>query len=140
MKAPKRIQNTRPANWTDIVEHYRAYKSVRSTMKMYHLAEMNANYQTWCVALCRWAKDIKDGKTEKKPGRSPVYGFEIDNQLAAVVKRYNLNGVPMTDHILKLTLMEILKTANRQDILERICPDNEDLTTISITPVYNHFI
>ena len=97
-------------------------------MKKFNLAQLNPNVEYWSVLLHRWKKDLKCGKENKKSGRCPVYGWEIDNKLAAAVEKYNLYGVPLTDHILKLTLLDILKIEDRQDILNRICPDDEDIT------------
>jgi hypothetical protein len=111
MRPPKRIKNKRPDNWKEIADHYIVTRKVRSTMVKFNLAQLNPNAQTWSVTLNRWRIDLQShgGKYENKSGRTPSYGWEIDNQLAPAVKRYNEYGIPLTDHILNLTLIDICK-------------------------------
>lgn len=63
-----------------------------------------------------------------KSGRAPCYGKQIDDELTDVVCRYNKHGVPVGDSILRCNPITILTKEGRNDILNRIVPDNEDLT------------
>jgi hypothetical protein len=76
---PARNKNGRPANWADIADHFRVFKKVRSTMKLFNLAAMKPCAKYWSTILYRWVADIEKGRTIfVKPSRSPCYGVIIE--------------------------------------------------------------
>ena len=132
-KPSRRPKNARPSNWTEIADHFNTYRNVRKAMKTYGLQNLNSSVEHWRITLNRWLKDLTAGKLHVSVAgrRLPAYGAAIDNQLLAAVQKYNLHGIPMTDHILKLTLIDLLLKGNRRDILDRLCPDDEHIEIIT---------
>ena len=59
-----------------------------------------------------------------KSTRIPVIGEYLDNALADIVNNYFRNGVPMSNLIIKTTLLQLMETHNRHDLLERCNPDD----------------
>ena len=65
----------------------------------------------------RW---LKYSKKENDNKRVPAIGEFLDKALADVVRNYFKHGVPMSDLIIKTTLMQLMETHNRPDLLERM--------------------
>ena len=78
----------------------------------------------------RWMKDVADKKWSLiKGGQLPVYGTKIDKELVLIVeKNYNAHAVPMTNMMLRLHLLTLLKDHDRQDILDAIAATGEPLS------------
>ena len=121
----KRRQNKRPSNWVEIASDYNMFRMVRRSMTRFGLTDINPSVAHWTTILGRWVKEWKSDKIIHYK-RTPIYGCEIDKALVDEVQRYNSNGVPMTDIILRFHLIELLKTHNRLDILSRLLHDHED--------------
>ena len=118
-------QLRRPHNWQEIAECFITQNKLRHTMYRFDLTSINPDAQYWRTTINRWAKDLKIGKTDTTT-RPPDYGVGIDNELADVVRNYGNHGVPITNFILRLNLISILKKNNRADILSLIVDDNTD--------------
>ena len=119
----KKSYKKRPPEWQEIAVHYQNYKNVDKTIKAYNLLETNPNVSTWAVTLSRWSKDVSNRKVIKTT-RIPVIGEFLDKALAVIVNNYFRNGVPMSNFILKTTLLQLMETHNRHDLLERCNPDD----------------
>ena len=52
--------------------------------------------------------------------RMSVLGSVIEEELVAVVQRYNNHGIPMSDTILRLSLIALIGKYDRNDLLERL--------------------
>lgn len=124
----RRHKNKRPDNWTDIADHFITCGKYRSTIKQFNLTAINPSNEHWRKILSRWKKELINNK--KITGRrAPVYGTAIDDELADIVRRYNTkHGVPIGDNILRCSLILILEKEGRQDILNRILPDDQEIT------------
>jgi hypothetical protein len=120
---PKQIYKKRPPEWQEIAVHYQNYKNIDKTIKAYKLLEINPNVSTWAVTLSRWSKDVNKRKLINTV-RVPVIGEFLDKALADTVDNYFRNGVPMSNLIIKTTLLQLMETHNRQDLLERCNPDD----------------
>ena len=120
---PKILYKKRPHEWKEIAIHYQNFRSVDKTIAAYNLLETNPNIATWSVTLGRWSKDVITNK-ELKEKRIPVIGKVLDDALADVANNYFKHGVPMSDLILKTTLMQLMETHNRHDLLERCNPND----------------
>ena len=107
----KKKYKKRPIEWKEIAVHYQNTKSVDKTIVAYNLLETNPNVSTWAVLLGRWSKDVI---------KKSVIGEFFDNALADVVIKYFAHGVPMSNLILRSTLMQLMETHNRPDLLERL--------------------
>lgn len=116
---PKRVKKARPENWRDIAWHFIIYGKTFSTIKKYDLLEFNPSIEYWYSMLNRWKKDYLSNKVIGL-AKAPCYGNIIDLELAAIVERYFENGVPMTDAILRMALLELLRKHNRNDILAKV--------------------
>ena len=119
----KKTYNKRPSEWQEIAIHHQNFKNIDKTIDTYNLLEINPNVSTWAVTLGRWLKDILKHKT-KNFIRIPVIGEFLDNALADIVNNYFRNGVPMSNFIIRTTLMELMEKHNRHDLLERCNPDD----------------
>ena len=120
-----KLQVRRPDNWQEIALHFLASNKLRHTIHRFQLLSMNPSNQYWRTTINRWAKDYSSGKTDLSH-RPPVYGMDIDNELADMVRNYNNHGVPVTNFILRLNLLSILKKHKRLDILNLIVDENVD--------------
>ena len=118
----------RPDNWQTIAEYYMVNRSVRGTIKLFNLSHLNESVAHWTTTFGRWLKDHQANKSTFQYGRMPVYGTDIDNKLADVVREFNNNAVPITDSTLRLQLIALLQTYERQDILDRIAPNDSDVS------------
>ncbi len=83
------IKRKRPANWQTIAEYYMVYRSVRGTIKFFELSYLNESIPYWTTTFGRWMKDYQANKSHLQYGREPVYGTEIDDKLANIVRDYN---------------------------------------------------
>ena len=122
------IKRKRPANWQTIAEYYMVYRSVRGTIKFFELSYLNESIPYWTTTFGRWMKDYQANKSHLQYGREPDYGTEIDEKLANIVRDYNKNAVLLTDMILRLQLIALLTTFERQDILDRIAPNDSEVS------------
>jgi hypothetical protein len=126
MPRPKKTHKRRPDNWIEIAQHWSVYKKVKSTMDKFDLKNRNPSYDYWQTMLPRWFKELNAGRTNPKIGRSPCVGDEVDKELVKIVEHYNSHGVPVTNLILKLAILDILKKKGRDDILNKIISDDAD--------------
>ena len=114
----KRSYTKRPDNWKDIAQHYISCQNFKSTVRKYELHLMHSlDDDYWYTMLNRWKRDMKKKKAPSL-GRKPKYGESIDNDLAGVVQRYFDAGVPMSNYILKLSIINLLQKNGRQDLVD----------------------
>ena len=119
--ANKRVyRSERPHNWKEIANHYLVYNSVDKTILDFDLLKLNPKHSTLDSTLRRWKEDLVKKKERKKIKRSSIVGKIIDDELANVVNNYFKHGVPMTNLILRSSLLAILERHGRHDILERL--------------------
>ena len=126
ISVPKKHYKRRPENWIELAKHWYCYKKVKLTIDKFKLRNLNPNYDYWQNVFSRWYKQFNAGKKKLKLRRSPSIGDEVDEELVKVVVHYNTHGVPVTNLILKLAALDILKKKNRQDILNKIVDDDAD--------------
>ena len=79
----------------------------------------------WRTTLLRWVRDLKNPNFKLQYGRIPVYGNKIDIQLVRMVEHYNEHAVPMSNMILRMQLVQMLKVDQREDILDAIAEGDE---------------
>jgi hypothetical protein len=120
MTKSRKYSRERPSNWRDITHYYvQSNSNLNKTIRKYSLLELNANRDSWYTILGRWRKTYLDDHYAPKESRVPVYGKEIDVELAATVARYYENGIPITTNLLQLLVLDCLKKHNRQDLLDK---------------------
>lgn len=126
IKKTKRKKDKRPDNWKEIIEHYQTWGNhPRITIKEYAL-DITKGVDYWTKSFSRWSKDVKNNKEISYSGRCSIIGPEIDEELASIVREYNKHGILMTNRILRCALIGLLKTHNRNDLLERIISEKDE--------------
>ena len=104
----KRGYLKRPDNWREIAQEHLIFKSIDRTLKKFGLFKIHPSIDHWYKTLQRWGKDVAKEKEFVCVGRKPIYGTAIDCMLRDKVDNYFAHGLPMTDYILKLMLLELL--------------------------------
>ena len=125
-----REYNTRPDNWAEIADYYQHHRHVAGTIFHFKLKseDVNKNERYWTTMFGRWMNDVADKKWSLIKGQLPVYGTKIDKELVLIVENYNAHAVPMTNMMLRLHLLTLLKDHDRQDILDAIAATGEPLS------------
>ena len=120
----KKNYKKRPMEWREIAIHFQQNVGIDKTIAVYKLLEINSSVQYWAVILGRWVKDLAKDDNDVKFKRTSVIGKFLDKALADVVRNYFKHGVPISDLILRSTLMQLMETHNRHDLLERCNPED----------------
>ena len=110
----------KPDNWEEIVQNYMYFKNVDMTMKKYNLAELNPSSDHWISTFCKWKKQHLNPSQRTIMCLMSVLGSVIEEELVAVVQRYNNHGIPMSDTILRFSLIALIGKYDRNDLLERL--------------------
>ncbi len=116
----------RPDNWSEIASYYNDHRKVDGTIFRFKLnSDKVKSKMHWRTTLLRWVRDLKNPNFKLQYGRIPVYGNKIDIQLVRMVEHYNEHAVPMSNMILRMQLVQMLKVDQREDILDAIAEGDE---------------
>jgi len=116
----KKKYNKRPKDWREIARHFIYYKNLEKTIVEHGLLEINPNIMSWSSALYRWSKQLNGKKQNKESRRESPIGQELDDFLTKIVEKYNNNGIPMTNFIIREILKKEIQIRKRTDLEERM--------------------
>jgi hypothetical protein len=112
--ATTRKKEPRPHNWEEIaLEYISASKKhrLKHVIDRFKLGVNMANcISYWTMTLSRWANDLKANKILKCKRGSSI-PLAVEKSLVQEVSRYNNAGVPLTNMILRMNLVLLMKAA-----------------------------
>ena len=116
----------RPDNWSEIASYYNDHRKVDGTIFRFKLNNDKVKSKMhWRTTLLRWVRDLKNPNFKLQYGRIPVYGNQIDRKLVCMVEHYNEYAVLMSNMILRMQLVQMLKVDKREDFLNAIAEGDE---------------
>lgn len=68
--------------------------------------------------LKQWLKEIRIGKEQKKIGKSPVYGHEVDKELYDNIVKRREKGLPVDNFIICRLLLPLLRNHRKDHLLK----------------------